>query len=296
MVRSAFHWRSFVSLLTTTTFLVMIFTSLAVYIDPVGRIAFWIDWRFLGLDKEAWGGLHTVIGYAFLLIGFVHVVLNWKPLKAYIVEHAHGLAVVRLREAIAATVATIIVVAGTIGGWPPFSYVDWLGSQLEERWAAMPGAEPPVPHAETLTVEALARLLGFNGARAVESLKAAGLGDVSQKDALGRIAVANDRTPAEVYAVISAGERAAQAQAPAKVWSAAELDTRYGGTGIGRRSVVQLAEEFGLTPAVVQQRLAGIGIAARGEDRLKDLGDKAGLDAMELFKTVLIEGYRPPGK
>lgn len=296
MVRTEFHWRSFVSLVTTLVFLVMIFTSLAVYIDPTGRIAFWIDWRFLGIDKEAWGGLHTVIGLVFLLVGFVHVWLNWKPLKAYIVEHAHGLAQVRLREAVAATVFTVATVIGTLAGWPPFVYVDLIGNQLEERWAAMPGAEPPVPHAETLTIEALTRMLGLDQARALQSLRAAGLGEPGAKDVIGRIAVAQGRTPSEIYAVIIAGERAAQATAPAKSWTPEELDSRYGGSGIGRRSIIQIAEEFGVAQVTLRERLARIGVVARGEDKLKDLGDKAGIEPMELFKAALIDGYRPPGK
>jgi Domain of unknown function (DUF4405) len=294
MVRTPFHWRSFISLLTTLIFLVMIFTSLAVYIDPSGRIAMWIDWRFLGLDKEAWSSLHTIIGTAFLVVGFIHVLYNWKPLKAYVVEHAHGLAQVRLREGVAAGAASVMILVGSVAGWPPFVYLDDLTTTLEARWAAIPGSEPPLPHAESLSIEALGKLLDFDPARAVASLAKDGIAGVDPKDLLSAVALKAERSAAEVYGVIAAGEKAVRAQEPAKVWTPEELDTRYGGTGVGRRSIIQLADEFSLPREIVITRLAAIGVAARGEDRLKDLAERIGLDAMELFKAALIEGYLPP--
>ena len=102
-----------------------------------------------------------------------------------------------------------------------------------------------------------------------------------------------DRSAAEVYGLIAAGEKAARATEPAKVWTPEELDARYGGSGVGRRSVIQLADEFSLPRDTIVARLAAVGVTAKGEDRLKDLGTLANVDPMELFKAALIEGYTP---
>jgi hypothetical protein len=215
-------------------------------------------------------------------------------LKAYVVEHVHGLAQVRLREGAAAVAASVVILVGAVAGWPPFVYLDDLTTTLEARFAAIPGSEPPVPHAESLSIEALGKLLDFDPARAIASLANGGIEGVDPKDLLSAVALRAGRSAAEVYGLIAAGEKAARAAAPAKTWTPEELDSRYGGTGVGRRSVIQLADEFSLSPETIITRLAAIGIAARGEDRLKDLAERASLDAMDLFKTALIDGYAPP--
>ena len=47
--------RSLTAFLVTWSFLVLTITGLVLYIVPQGRIAYWVHWSLLGLEKEQWG-------------------------------------------------------------------------------------------------------------------------------------------------------------------------------------------------------------------------------------------------
>ena len=51
------HVRGLISLLTAMSFLIMSISGIVLFIVPQGRIANWIDWRFLALTKGQWGDM-----------------------------------------------------------------------------------------------------------------------------------------------------------------------------------------------------------------------------------------------
>ncbi len=51
MEKKEFNGKGFVSLLTFGSFLIMTVTGLVLYFVPHGRVAYWVDWKLLGLTK-----------------------------------------------------------------------------------------------------------------------------------------------------------------------------------------------------------------------------------------------------
>jgi len=74
--------RTLVDVLLLTGIIVMGVTGIGMYLAPSGRVARATHWTYLGLDKHTLGEVHTYFGFAMLAIVTVHVLLNWKPLKA----------------------------------------------------------------------------------------------------------------------------------------------------------------------------------------------------------------------
>lgn len=106
--------RALTSLVTAMSFLVMTVSGVVLYVVPAGRIASWIDWRFLGLGKTDWGNLHIISCVLFMTVAAVHVWLNIKPLLAYI-RHRAAATIAIKKETFLALGITIFFVVGSIG-------------------------------------------------------------------------------------------------------------------------------------------------------------------------------------
>ena len=61
--------RKITSLTASLSFVLMVATSVILYIVPQGRVAYWADWRLWGLTKTQWGEIHINVGLLFLLSG-----------------------------------------------------------------------------------------------------------------------------------------------------------------------------------------------------------------------------------
>ena len=69
--------RKITSLTSLLTFILIVLTSVILYIVPQGRVAYWADWRLWGLTKVQWGNIHIINGLLFLLAMF----LKWLDKK-----------------------------------------------------------------------------------------------------------------------------------------------------------------------------------------------------------------------
>jgi len=123
--------RRMTSLTATLAFLMMILTSVILYIVPHGRVAYWSDWRLWGLTKTDWGNIHTNLGLLFLLSLFLHIYYNWKPLMAYLKNKARQMKVFT-PEFNAALVITLAFTVGTYFLIPPFGWVMALGDHIKD--------------------------------------------------------------------------------------------------------------------------------------------------------------------
>jgi hypothetical protein len=102
------------------SFVLLILTSIILYIEPQGRVAYWSDWRLWGLSKTQWGDLHLNLGALFLLAGIFHLVYNWKAITAYLKDKARQLRIFTANFNLAVAV-TLFVAAGTLLDIPPMS-------------------------------------------------------------------------------------------------------------------------------------------------------------------------------
>jgi hypothetical protein len=138
-VRRGVHYRALTTFITTIAFLLMALSGVMLYLAPRGRVANWTDWSLLGLSKEQWSGLHMTAGLLLLLAVVVHLCFNLKPLWHYL----RGAAPRRRPRIVELAVASVVVgllVAGTLGGLPPFSAVTHANERIKDWWES--GAAP----------------------------------------------------------------------------------------------------------------------------------------------------------
>ena len=194
------HARSFTSLLTFAAFLVMSFTGIALYVSPKGRVAHWTDWTLLGLNRDQWTAIHMNICLLFLIVGSVHLYLNWSIFWCYL---THKLSGGRRfwREIALALLATLLVVGGTLYAVPPFSSLVDLNDQIKRYWAQR-AAPAPMPHAEELRLPAYAQLLELTPDEVLAALRDEGFTVDDPKARLREVAEQNGTSPGQVHAAV----------------------------------------------------------------------------------------------
>ena len=94
------QWRNYIvnmrkitSMTMFVSFILLVLTSIILYIVPHGRVAYWADWHLWGLTKREWGSLHINLGFLFLFAGLLHMYYNWAPIKAYMKDRSKELKV-----------------------------------------------------------------------------------------------------------------------------------------------------------------------------------------------------------
>lgn len=286
-----FNYRGFTSVITAASFLVMMVTGVVLYVVPPGRVAYWVDWAIFGLAKEEWGAVHIVSSLLFVAVGIIHLLYNWKPFVAYMVAKVRQKADHPRKEGVLGFAVVVVFVVGTMAGVPPFQYVLDFNEVLKEGWSQEVGHEPPFGHAEEVSLESLAYKVHIDADQALAVLKDRGLDVTDGKATLREIADANGQSPAQIYNVIWNALGPKPVEGVAQVYRADQVEKDFSGTGIGRKTLVQVADEFGVPVEIIQSRLMDIGVTSEPTSRLKDLGEAKGFEPMELLKTILVKGY-----
>lgn len=270
--------RALASLLTAMSFLVMTVSGIVLYVVPVGRIASWIDWRFLGLGKTDWGNLHIISCFLFMLAAAVHIWLNIRPLLAYIRQRAADSLFMR-REALVACAVTLLFVVGSVGRIPPLSFVLDLNTYLKGIWNPTTALEPPFGHAEQLPLHLFFQKSGINGELAKAELADRGIRLRSEKDSLEQIARANDTTPLEIYRVLKLYE-----QKPAAV--SGTLVPLAEKKGLGKMNLLQWCSENSITEQQAVSFLQRQGMNVQAGQSLKEIATHNGTTPAELARLL----------
>jgi len=190
--------RRTVSLTTLFSFLLILLSSIILYIQPEGRVAYWSDWTAFCLSKEEWNALHITGGVLFLLCCLWHALLNLRPILSYMKKSGKG----GLIPAMLSLVLCGIVYAGTMNGWQPMSGILELNEHIKRHQESVYGA-PPYGHAELSTLKRFCTLLQLDTPTIAAGLRAEGLkGEISGKSTLLDMARANDISPAALYRTI----------------------------------------------------------------------------------------------
>ena len=157
--RKKFSWKAFTSLYVTYSFLIMIFTGIILYIAPAGRIAKWSHISILGLEKDSWQAIHIIFTFLFIVAGGFHLYYNWKPFVSYLKTKVQERSGIR-KELVLSTFVTLVILLTTLFNLPPFSYVIDLGEYFTDLWATEQ-TEPPVPHAEAMSIKELSKAINI---------------------------------------------------------------------------------------------------------------------------------------
>jgi len=274
-----FHWKVFVSFYVVFSFLALAVSGIVLYVSPPGRIANWSVWRLLLLSKAQWQAVHTIVALAFLVAAGFHIYFNWKVLVAYLKSKLQ--AGIRMkRELAAASLTGAAILAVSITGMPPFGTVMDVGEDIKNSWSTA-SSEPPVPHAELMTVERLSETVKIPTEKAVANLERQGIKVAQPAMTVQQIADANRLTPQQVYQKIQSED------AKPKV-SLAE------GGGWGRMNVQQVCERFNVPLDAGVARLQAAGIQASATTMIRELATARGKTPIDIAKIVVGEDGTVP--
>lgn len=266
-----FNWRAFFSLYVVISFVVMTVTGAVLFVAPPGRVANWAEWTLGGLTKLQWQALHTTFTSFFVAAAAFHVYFNWKILISYLKNRFHQ-GIPRKRELVWSSAAALALVMLTLGEVPPIGYIMDASETASASWSN-PATEPPVPHAELLTLAKLAETVKVPADTFRAKLDAAGLSGGAPDETLGAIAEAHGLTPAALYAMLMAGEGK-----PAIV--VAE------GGGYGQKSVRQVSDQLNVPVAAALENLRRAGIAADEQANVRELAAAHGKLPIELVRLI----------
>ena len=182
------------------SFLLLIVTSIVLYVVPEGRVAYWSDWRFMGLTKTLWGDVHINLGVLFLVSGFLHLYYNWKPMVTYMKNKVKQLKIFTPDFNMALAV-TLIFTFGTILHIPPMSTILDFSASFKDAGAKKYG-EPPYGHAELSSLKMFAKRTGLDLEVIKQQLQKSDIAFDDESWTLLDIARANNCTPKDVYAAM----------------------------------------------------------------------------------------------
>lgn len=273
---SGFQWRALTSVLMTLGFALLALSGLMLFLAPPGRVANWTNWTILGLRKSEWGGVHIWFGTLFLVMTALHTYFNWRPLVSYFKNRATRTIGFRREWAVAAVV-TLVVFGGTKAGVPPFSsLLDW-NEDFKGSWEK-PAERAPIPHAELLTLAALAEKGGVELATATARLTAKGITGFSGETVVQKIADGAKIPARQVYDIILQGSGPAAGHSAGKA-----------GGGLGWKTLTQFCTEEGLSLEAVKAQLTARKLKFEDSMTLRDIASGNGLKPYDLVESLRIK-------
>lgn len=288
MDKKEFSGKGFVSLLTFGSFLVMAVTGLVLYFVPHGRVAYWVDWKLLGLTKTDWDNIHIISSLIFTVTGGFHLYYNWKIFLNYLTRKiTSGLQY--KKEMAIASVMTIALTIGAIYQAPPFNYVIDFSGYLKNTWIKSKDHEPPFGHAEEVSLKILTRKTSIELAKAVAELNKRGIIFDSVETKVKEIARANHISPMDLFGMIN--KLKISTPTTGKKYTAEMIDEQFSGTGIGNKRLAWMCEELGIKLETANQRLQKNNINMDADETLKRAANRLDIAPIDILKVILIENY-----
>lgn len=265
--------RKTVSLTALLAFSLLLVSSVILYIEPAGRVAYWSGWRLWSLSKEQWGAVHTNLGVLLLVAIVLHTWLNWPAVVSYLRSRSRSLRIFTT-EFNLALVLTLLVCIGTLGEIPPFSSIVQLGAALSDQ-ANLRHGEPPYGHAELSPLAVFAERLKLDPTESLDRLRMAGFKVEGPQQTLEQIAVLNGVTPRQLYETMD----------PKAVISDPIMPVNPPG-GTGNRTLSQLCALYQLDTQAILHGLQGHGIVAQPEQTLKEAARANSLDPHQVYALI----------
>ncbi|MBN2163571.1 MAG: DUF4405 domain-containing protein [Pontiellaceae bacterium] len=250
-------------------------TSVVLYMMPAGRVAYWSEYRFLGLSKNQWGGMHITVGTLLLVLIGLHIFYNWKPILTYLKNKAKQLTVFN-RSFNIALLLSLYVTVGTLFNLPPMSFVLMLGEHLTEQGNAKYG-EPPYGHAELSSLAMFCSKMRIDPESAGNLLKDAGIEFSGRQETLAEIAAENGKTPQQIYDIIRPGGETV-------VGTAAFPDSPV--PGFGKETIRGFCGAYGLPVDAVLNELHAAGFTAGPDDSMRTIAESQGGNPMKVFEVI----------
>jgi phage antirepressor YoqD-like protein len=272
------NWRAFTSVYMGFSAIIVILSGIILYLSPPGRVAHWSYWSLFWLTKTEWQAIHTIFTFLFVLIGGFHVYYNWKPLMNYLRRKTKESFQLR-KEMFIALVLTVFIFAGTYNGVPPFSTVMDFGETLTDSWSS-DKTEPPIPHAEQMTVGEFARLIKVPEENFIRLLNKNGYSVKDTNMTLEDLAAEYDVTPSKFFELVGEKQNSISS-------GQANGSTKYAmGSGFGRKKLSEIFEENNLSWEEGVKILEKANIKVESDDRLKTIADDNNVTPIDIIKAL----------
>jgi len=170
---------------------VLLLSSVVLYIGPPSHVGHFSPWTFMGLGRHHWGAIHLNSGILFCIAMLVHTWYNWKLLTAYMaVKIRPGKTLVPL---LASLVLTLFVSTGSFHHAPPMKQVMGFARFLKIGLVKQYGT-PPYGTSTRFPAATIAGYMGLNPRDALARLKENHIAVDSPKQSLAEIAARNHTT------------------------------------------------------------------------------------------------------
>ena len=267
------NMRKISSLTALTSFILLMVTSIILYIVPAGRVAYWSDYRLWSLSKDDWGNVHVNLGVLLLISILLHVYYNWKPMISYMKNRSKQLRIFTPDFNVSLAV-TLVVFFGTLAGIPPMNSVINFGAAITDK-ANLYYGEPPYGHAELSPLADFADKVKVGLDESMTLLKQAGITVSSASQTMQEIAEANGVSPQQIYSVMKPKVQRAATDMP---------EEAPGGTG--SRTLAQICEMYQLDQQVIVQGLKLKSIAAEPQQSMKEIATANHLDPHTIYAEI----------
>ncbi|MBW2476544.1 MAG: DUF4405 domain-containing protein [Deltaproteobacteria bacterium] len=264
--------RKTISLTALLSFILLMLTSIILYIVPAGRVAYWADYHLWGLTKTTWGDLHINLGFLFFVTILIHTYLNWKAITTYMKNKTKDLRVFTV-EFNLALIITLAFSVGTLYEVPPFSSILQLGEKISAEANAFYG-EPPYGHAELSSLQTFSNKMGLDLAQSMNRLNNSGISFENSGQTLKEIAYLNNLSPNDIYLVIS--------PLPERI----KTFPKEPPAGLGKRPLIDLCQEYSVNIKSVLSILTNNDIEAMETMSIRAIANLAGKDPFATYELI----------
>lgn len=271
-----FKWRGFVSLVTTFSFLISLVSGIVLYFTPQGKIANWTHWTFWGLDKHTWGAMHINSSLIFFIVIIFHIFYNWKLLVGYMKKRAQMAINLKLELAVT-TILSLFVILASIYNYQPFGTIMKWNEDVKSYWADRAYAQPPMPHAEELSVKKFCDKFGIELETFYKNMEQKGWPVKDDSQLLSDLAKNYNISPADIHSVVSPKTGNGQGGGNG---------VNSSGRGWGRKTVAIICAETNIDVNTALARLSSKGIKASNNSSVKDLAARLKVRPSEIVEFI----------
>ncbi|MGE0088271.1 MAG: DUF4405 domain-containing protein [Bacteroidales bacterium] len=204
-MKNRFSLTSFISIGLLFTFLLMLFSGIALYIAPEGSVSRWIGWNILGLTKSDWENQHVVFSFVFILFALLHIfIINWNLMVLYFKsENKKSMVSV---EFLVVLILTIAIFIATNYNLKPVSKLVGYGKVFSQNMVKNT-VMPDVANPDQLSLNEFAILIHISYDELAVLLKNKGYKVVSKEIQISDFCRKNNTTPQKLYLLLIAEGR-----------------------------------------------------------------------------------------
>lgn len=266
--------RKITAMTSLISFVLLVLTSVVLYITPEGRVANWADWRLWGLSKEQWTSVHVNLGFLFLIAIFLHIYYNWKPITAYMKNKARSFKLFTPAFNTGLIVSAVVTV-GTLLFVPPFSSVIEFSDSIKADAAKVWG-EPPYGHAELSSLSTFASKMDYDLNAMLAQLDGADIEYENASQTLLDVAHSNGISPQALYLIMRPDTSGQVLELPAT-----------SPEGLGNLTVAEFSQKYGLNQDQVLEILKVLGLEATAETKFREMSEAAGTNSADVYMLLI---------